>query len=212
MNPPPRHVHRKPCQLELCPLQDDLVMLQRAQMRKAEIEEHGSRVDSKVSSRMAKTEESSHGLEIISGTDTDTGEREDSEHGHGSTDSDELRVEHRPSDTSSARPDPGEIFESAHLGAVSKSTIGQESASHSGVEPSTPGSHVPVSNNMDYVDMSGVASPQPASEFGDEPVLSLSHSGTLGKRPRSQSPSTGHLAKRSNRDSKRKKLGRHVKI
>lgn len=53
-------------------------------------------------------------------------------------------------------------------------------ASHSGAQPHTSG--------KDYFDMSGFASPPPASEVGWVPDQSLSHASTLRGRARSHSP------------------------
>jgi hypothetical protein len=63
------------------------------------------------------------------------------------------------------------------------------------LKPNAKTSSTPAHTNMDYLDLSEFATPPPSSDTDEMPLLSLSHSGTLGKQERSTSPGEGGKVK-----------------
>jgi hypothetical protein len=170
MSPPPGYKHYEPCNLPLCPLRADLLVIRKAKNDHGPNKQMGGQVDGAALSRGMTVEE---GV-----TDDGTGD-DDSE-----TDTSTSDEEDKEQDVE-----------------VVSATIGTRSISL--VESSQ--SHLPPlmspspSADMDYVDMSGIASPMRYSEHdeNDECILSLSHSGTLRKRQHPPSiEQTGEVRKR----------------
>jgi hypothetical protein len=199
MAPPPGFVHYTPCTLPFCPLRQDLVIFkeerkQIAEQKKAEAQTQatspqlGGQLDGNAFSFLSL---STRGYDVASNFDESTSDLKDA-HNEAEDDGQEAmaslidpssRVLTGPySDSDSSESGSGAD------GATIEVNVDPQPNNSEPVELNARTSSITSRNNMDYLDLSEFAPPPPSSDTDETPLLSLSHSGTLGKRGRSTSP------------------------
>ncbi|CAO2651262.1 Nn.00g095590.m01.CDS01 [Neocucurbitaria sp. VM-36] len=178
-------VHYEACTLPLCPLREDLVALKNACETRKKTNYLGGQVAGALSSRATTMElvSSSDGSNI--GTNTSS-----------KTTANDKVVEHMAIEYGAALPGGGIAPSKSGSNLPKLKSRGNHSnkavAAMENLGSASAGSHAyklptvlplsPTSITMDYLDVSKAASPPPSSEYGDDVILSLSHTGTLGKR------------------------------
>jgi hypothetical protein len=211
MAPPPGFVHYTPCTLPFCPLRQDLVVFkeerkQIAERKKAEEQTQatspqlGGQLDGNALSFLSR---STRGYDVASNFGESTSDLKDA-HNEAEDDGQEATVS-LIDPGSRALTGPYSDSDSSESGNDAKAAtievnVDPQPNNSEPVELNARTSSTTSRNNMDYLDLSEFASPPPSSDTDETPLLSLSHSGTLGKRGRSTSPD-----EQSKRKSKRAK-------
>jgi hypothetical protein len=186
MTPPPGFVHFEPCDLPLCPLRQDLVAFKDKQKRRECASQMGGRLDGATMSYLSRDTPVTTSSDDSSTLTSVATRHEDEELG---------------SVMSTSIIDPNSKPLNGFYPDTSDSesgSDGEEGAHEVNAEPrhnnphihgaSTVSSSTHLPSGMDYFDLSGYAPLPPSSHTEEDPILSLSHTGTLGKRKRNTSP------------------------
>jgi hypothetical protein len=187
MTAPPGFVHFESCELPLCPLRNDLVAFKqdpnpaaskKNQQQRRSRKQLSGQLDGAVFSSL------SHSTSVDGG------------HSHEST----TLIDPNSRPLNGAYSDLSE-FESDDGGEVNAQLHELVNTTKPILTPLP----LATTDNIEHVDLSKFGPPSPSSDCDQEPLLSLSHSGSLGKRKRATSPNvhgSPSKSKRSKRELK----------
>ena len=157
--PPPGFRHFQDCTLPLCPLRTDLDAAQKPQEYQRRRRTLGGQMDGAAFSRATTAGESLSDSDSIDDTDTDLGEITDN---------------------------PSQVLNQYILGVCTQASVVSKTSDEvgTGQEGEVRAQQELGKNELesDYVDLSQLLFPPSTLLTQDEPLLSISHSGTLGKR------------------------------
>lgn len=176
--PPPGFRHYQPCTLPLCPLRSDLAATDKPQEYQRRRRTIGGQMDGAAFSRATTAGESSS--ENDSNTNTDSYMSEANEHTHMISDEEILGLPTRYDSASQ-----GSVGKEDAEGAVQASEVKAQEMGRDGFDESG------------YVDLSGILSPPSTPLVTEESLLSISHSGTLGKRRHSPATKSSKSSNKS---------------